>query len=325
MNFLKFFFTIWAIFFSSVTFSQEIPSFQGNFLNLTKEKIDGGPIVAAIEDLRLNNKVDFAVLVVDSTKPMEIEQYSIKVAEKWKIGREKTDNGAILIVAIKDKATRFEVGYGLEGQLTDALTSRIVKDYMIPRFKNSDWQGGILEAMGRSKNILSSKKLEDPYTLNSGGVASVPKSSSNSATNILSSASNVDGDAAILILLIAGVVLLFTTKIGKIILLGIVIGSVFAAIGNKIHATVRGVLAGGIAGGAAYYFSAGPWGTLAAALFGAVFGIIGIMKVLEFLMIIVSSIGSSSGSSGGRGGSSGGGSSSSGGGGFGGGGSSGKW
>ncbi len=323
MKFFKFFFTVLTIVFSSLSFSQEIPKFQGNFLNLSKTPINGGSIVAAIEDLRLNAGADFAVLIVDSTKPMEIEQYSIKVAEKWKIGKSKEDNGSIIIVAISDKATRIEVGYGLEGKLTDAVTSRIIKEYMIPKFKNADWEGGILEAMGRSKNILTSKKLTDPYMLNSGGVASKPVTNS-SGSSLLSSASNVDGDLAIFILLIAGVVLLFTTKIGKIILLGIVIGSVLNAIGSKLPGLIKGAIGGVAAGAGAYYFSAEMVGIIAASVAGFIFGAIGIVTILQFIFSILGSIGGrSSGSSGG--GSSSGGSSSSGGGGFGGGGSSGKW
>ncbi len=325
VKFFKFFFAIFAFLISSITFAQDIPAFQGNFLNLSKAPINGGSIVAAIEDLRLNAGADVAVLVVDSTKPMEIEQYSIKLAEKWKIGKEKQDNGVIIVVAINDKATRLEVGYGLEGKLTDAITSRIIKEYMIPKFKHSDWEGGILEAMGRSKNILTSKKLTDSYMLNSGGVASKPMTNS-SGSSLLSSANNVDGDVAMLLLLVAGVALLFTTKIGKIILLGIVIGSILNAVGSKLPGLIKGAIGGATAGAGAYYFSAEMGGIIAASVAGFIFGAIGIVTILQFIFSILGSIGGGSGGGSSSGGSnSSGDSSSSGGGGFGGGGSSGKW
>src|ERR1700748_3189250 len=65
-----------------------------------------------------------AVLIVPTTEPETIEQYGIRVGEQWKIGRKGTDDGAILIVAIKDRTLRIEVGYGLEGVLPDAVAKR---------------------------------------------------------------------------------------------------------------------------------------------------------------------------------------------------------
>jgi uncharacterized protein len=84
-----------------------------------------------------------AVLIVATTNPETIEQYSIRVAEQWKLGRKGVDDGALLLVAKDDRAVRIEVGYGLEGALPDAIAKRIIEDIIVPRFKSGDFYGGI--------------------------------------------------------------------------------------------------------------------------------------------------------------------------------------
>lgn len=84
-----------------------------------------------------------AVLLVATVKPEAIEQYAIRVAEAWKLGRKGVDDGALLLVAMQDRELRIEVGYGLEGALPDAVAKRIVSDTIAPRFKQGDFYGGI--------------------------------------------------------------------------------------------------------------------------------------------------------------------------------------
>jgi uncharacterized protein len=76
-----------------------------------------------------------AVLLVATTAPETIEQYALRVAEQWKLGRKKIDDGAVLVVAKADRALRIEVGYGLEGALNDATSKRIISEIITPRFK----------------------------------------------------------------------------------------------------------------------------------------------------------------------------------------------
>lgn len=90
-----------------------------------------------------NGKVQLAVLVVDSVKPLTIEDYSMRVVEKWKLGMKGVDNGVLFLVATKDRKARIEVGRGLEGVLTDAYTSKIQREQMAPLFKKGDFVGGI--------------------------------------------------------------------------------------------------------------------------------------------------------------------------------------
>ncbi|MFX6023712.1 TPM domain-containing protein, partial [Acinetobacter baumannii] len=71
-----------------------------------------------------------AVLLVATTAQETIEQYSLRVAEQWKLGRKKIDDGALLVIAKQDRVMRIEVGYGLEGALNDATSKRIISDVM---------------------------------------------------------------------------------------------------------------------------------------------------------------------------------------------------
>jgi uncharacterized protein len=84
-----------------------------------------------------------AVLMVPTTQPEPIEAYSIRVAEKWQIGRKGKDNGVLFLVAKNDKKMRIEVGYGLEGVLTDATSRRIIAESVAPLFREGQFAAGI--------------------------------------------------------------------------------------------------------------------------------------------------------------------------------------
>lgn len=100
-----------------------------------------------------------AVLVVDTTQPEAIEQYALRVAEQWKVGRKKVDDGAILLVAKTDHAVRIEVGYGLEGVLTDATSKRIISETIVPRFKQGDYFGGIDRGIDQMIKLVDGESL----------------------------------------------------------------------------------------------------------------------------------------------------------------------
>lgn len=103
-----------------------------------------------------------AVLMVPTTEPEAIEQYSLRVAEAWKIGRGKIDDGAILVVAKDDRELRIEVGYGLEGALNDATANRIVEDVIVPRFREGDFYGGINAGVDRMIRVIDGEPLPAP-------------------------------------------------------------------------------------------------------------------------------------------------------------------
>ena len=103
-----------------------------------------------------------AVLIVPTTQPETIEQYAIRVAEQWKLGRKGIDDGVLLLVALKDRAVRIEVGYGLEGVLPDAIANRIIEEYIIPRFKQGDIAGGIMAGVERIMRVIEGEPLPPP-------------------------------------------------------------------------------------------------------------------------------------------------------------------
>ncbi len=111
-----------------------------------------------------------AVLILPSTQPETIEQYSIRVAEAWKIGRARVDDGVILVVAKDDRRLRVEVGRGLEGAIPDAIAKRIVSDVITPHFKANDFYGGVSAGAGALIKLIEGEPLPAPPA--SGGFSS---------------------------------------------------------------------------------------------------------------------------------------------------------
>jgi uncharacterized protein len=103
-----------------------------------------------------------AVLMLPSTAPEDIAQFGIRLAESWKVGRKGTDDGLILIVAKDDRAMRFEVGYGLEGALPDALAGRVINESIAPLFKQGDFYGGINAGLDQVIRVIDGEPLPAP-------------------------------------------------------------------------------------------------------------------------------------------------------------------
>ena len=100
-----------------------------------------------------------AVLMLASTAPEAIEPYALRVAEQWKLGRKKVDDGVILVVAKNDRTLRIEVGYGLEGALNDATGKRIIDETILPRFKQQDFYTGISAGVGQIIGVIDGEPL----------------------------------------------------------------------------------------------------------------------------------------------------------------------
>ena len=103
-----------------------------------------------------------AVLLVPTTQPETIEQYALRVAERWQLGRPKIDDGAILLIAKNDRSVRIEVGYGLEGALNDATSKRIIEEFITPRFRQQDFAGGILAGVQNMVRVIDGEPLPAP-------------------------------------------------------------------------------------------------------------------------------------------------------------------
>lgn len=103
------------------------------------------------------------VLIVPTTGAETIEDYSMRVAEEWEIGREGVDDGVILLIAKDDRTLRIEVGYGLESVITDADASVIISDYIVPEFKNGDFYIGIYYGIDEILNLINGGTLISNY------------------------------------------------------------------------------------------------------------------------------------------------------------------
>ncbi len=103
-----------------------------------------------------------ALLIVPSTQPEDIAQYSIRVVDKWKVGRKKADDGLLILVAKNDRKIRIEVGYGLEGAIPDLTAKRIVSDVIAPKFKEGDFYGGLDAGVDKLIGLVEGEPLPAP-------------------------------------------------------------------------------------------------------------------------------------------------------------------
>ena len=103
-----------------------------------------------------------AVLMVPTTQPESIEQYSIRVVEAWKLGRAQQDDGVLLLVAKDDRRLRIEVGYGLEGAIPDAVAKRIIEEIIRPHFRQGDFAGGVEAGVDRLMGLIEGEGLPPP-------------------------------------------------------------------------------------------------------------------------------------------------------------------
>ena len=117
---------------------------------------------ATLAALEKRKGSQLAILMVPSTGDTPLETYSLAVVEKNKLGRVKVDDGLLLLVAKDDRKARIEVGYGLEGVVTDAISSRVIREYLAPRFRENDYFGGLRDASGVMVKLVDGEPLPAP-------------------------------------------------------------------------------------------------------------------------------------------------------------------
>ena len=141
-----------------------IPQLTGRVVDRTGtlSSSDIAALSQKLADFETRKGSQIAVLIVPTTEPETIEQFSIRVAEAWKIGRKRVDDGAILVVAKNDRHLRIEVGYGLEGALTDVTSRRIIDEVITPKFREGDFAGGISAGAERMMRVIDGEPLPAP-------------------------------------------------------------------------------------------------------------------------------------------------------------------
>lgn len=119
---------------------------------LKRRVTDLAGVLSPTEQMRLEEKLylfetktsnQIAVLIIPSLKGESLEDYSIKVTDKWKLGDRNKENGVLLLISINDRRVRIEVGYGLEGALTDLISSSIIRNEIAPGFRSGSYYSGI--------------------------------------------------------------------------------------------------------------------------------------------------------------------------------------
>ena len=133
-------------------FAQEalapIPALTGPVIDTTGT-LDAATVQSLTQqalELQQRKGSQLQVLVIPTTQPEDIAQYSVRAFEQYKVGRAKVDDGLLLVVAKDDRRVHIEVGYGLEGAIPDATASRVIQEYLVPKFRAGDFAGGITDA-----------------------------------------------------------------------------------------------------------------------------------------------------------------------------------
>jgi uncharacterized protein len=138
-----------------------IPPLQHRVTDLTgtlsaEQQADLESRLAAVEAQKGSQ---IAILIVPTTQPEDIAQYSIRVVEAWKLGRKGVDDGVLVLLAKNDHRSRIEVGYGLEGALPDVIAKRIVSDVMRPYFQQGDFYGGLVAGTDKIAAVINGEAL----------------------------------------------------------------------------------------------------------------------------------------------------------------------
>ncbi len=148
---------------------KEIPELWGQHVHdeakaLNQQTIDNLEQKLKVFEDSTTNQI--AILIVPSLDGEVIEQYALRVAEKWKLGQKDKDNGVVLLVSINDRKMRIEVGQGLEGPLPDAICNRIIRNEMAPNFRRGDYDTGVTAA-----TVAIMQSIKGEYKADQGPIA----------------------------------------------------------------------------------------------------------------------------------------------------------
>jgi uncharacterized protein len=157
------------------------------------------------------------VLMIPSTQPEDIEQYTQRVFDAWKLGRKGIDDAVLVVVAKDDRKVRIQPGYGLEGAIPDITAGRVIREYMAPKFRTGDYAGGLVDATAQLVKLIDGEPLPEPISEQGSG----------------------DGGGDWIFALFVA----------------FIVAQVARGIFGRLPAGVRGLLGGGAAGGVAWLLS----------------------------------------------------------------------
>ncbi|MBA4056544.1 MAG: hypothetical protein C0490_17650, partial [Marivirga sp.] len=165
---------LWAVFFFyTSSFAQKpLPELWGLHVHddakvLSQQTIDVlENQLIAYEDSTSNQ---IAILIINSLDGEILEEYTLRVAEKWELGQKEKDNGALLLISVDDHKMRIEVGDGLEGVLTDAISNRIIRNEIAPNFRKDDYDAGVQAGINAMISAIGGEYVADPSNENEFG------------------------------------------------------------------------------------------------------------------------------------------------------------
>lgn len=134
---------------------------------LSADQITG--LESDLTALEQRKGAQLGVLIIPTTQPEDIAAYAIRVFDQWKLGRNGVDDGALVIIAKDDRRSRIEVGRGLEGAIPDAAAARILREYLTPKFRAGDFNGGIRDTTTALTALVDGEALPEPWVENQGG------------------------------------------------------------------------------------------------------------------------------------------------------------
>lgn len=154
---------------SGLVVAKEVPYLAGRVNDLASllSPSTAAAIETQLAELEESTGAQIAVLTVPSLEGEVLEDYSLRVAETWKLGRGEFDDGALLLIARDERQMRLEVGYGLEGTIPDAYAKRILDDVLRPRFRAGDFDGGVSDAVEVVSALVRGEEALPPPSVDS--------------------------------------------------------------------------------------------------------------------------------------------------------------
>ncbi len=154
---------------------QAIPALNSPVTDLTKtlSSQEQAALASKLSQYASQSGSQVAVLLVPTTKPEDIAQFSIRVADAWKLGREKEDDGVLVVVAKQDRKVRIEVGYGVEGVIPDLYAKRIIRETIAPNFRQGKVYVGLDQATSKLMALIDGEDLPPPDRRAMQGQASI--------------------------------------------------------------------------------------------------------------------------------------------------------
>ena len=267
-----------AILFTTHAYALDVPKLQG-YVNDYANMISPATKSLLEQELRAFEQTDstqIAIVTVPSLEGEVLEEYSIKVADAWKMGQKGKDNGIIFLVAKQERKMRIEVGRGLEGKLTDLMAGRIIDLAVKPRFKRGDFDGGFVAGVhsliDATRGEFTAEPAREKFPSGKGSTSSrfitflifggIALLMLGSLSRFLSAAAGAVGLPAMVYAILSPIGLIAALVLGAIgLIAGIVLPSLFSA-GSRggFHSGGLGGFYGGGFGGGGFGSGGGDFG-----------------------------------------------------------------